>query len=301
MLHGRSGHGGSLLARMATEKRERKRANRQARLAAAIEAQERSKRKKQILRITLLVLLGLGFAFVFWLVSGRGNSDDDASSTTTAVTDTTAVGDTSTTAPTTTALPGETLTGATPCPPADGAPERVAQFAEAPPMCIDPAKTYTAVFDTTAGTVKAELDTARTPETTNNFVVLARYGYYDGTRFFRTDPSIGIIQGGGLSNTENPGYTIPDEGGGGFTYSPGDLVMARTQAPDSAGAQYFFAVDDAVSALDAQGTYVTFGEVTEGLDTLEAILATNKADPTSGLGGAPDPPVTVNSVRIEES
>jgi cyclophilin family peptidyl-prolyl cis-trans isomerase len=280
---------------MATEKRERKRANRQARLEAALEAQQRAKRKRQVLRLVIggviVVLLVLGF----WLLSGDDGGDDSASSTTTTAT-TTPTSETTTT----TALPGQTITGPTPCPPAEGAAERVGTFAEAPPTCIDPAKTYTAVFDTTAGTIRARLDTERTPQTTNNFVVLARYRYYDGTRFFRTDTSIGIIQGGGLSNTEDPGYTIPDEGGT-FTYAPGDLVMARTQQPNSAGAQFFFGVDENVSALDAQGVYVTFGEVTEGLDVLQAILATNVDDPASGLGGAPDPPVTVNSVRIEES
>ncbi|MPY93019.1 MAG: peptidylprolyl isomerase [Acidimicrobiia bacterium] len=284
---------------MATEKRERKRANRQARLEAAIEAQQKAKRRRQVFRITLLVLLGLAFAVVYWLVAGRGSGDDEPAPTTTTAagsTESTAAGETTTT----TGLPGETLTGATPCPPVEGAPARVGTFAEAPPMCIDPAKTYTAVFDTSAGTIRATLDTGRTPQTTNNFVVLARYRYYDGTRFFRTDPSIGIIQGGGLSNTEDPGYTIPDEGGK-FTYAPGDLVMARTIQPNSAGGQFFFGVDDAISGLDAQGTYVTFGQVTEGLDVLAAILATHQADPASNLGGAPSPPVTVNSVRIEES
>lgn len=299
MLHGRAGRDGSLLARMATEKRERKRANRQARLEAALEAQQKAKKKRQFLRIGIFVLLAVVFIVGFWLLSGGDGDDDTASSTTTAAGETTTTGPADA-ATTTTGLPGETLTGATPCPPAEGAAQRVGTFAEAPPMCIDPAKTYTAVFDTSAGTVRARLDTERTPETTNNFVVLARYKYYDGTRFFRTDTSIGIIQGGGLSNTEDPGYTIADEGGT-FTYEPGDLVMARTQQPNSAGAQFFFGVDDAVSALDAQGVYVTFGEVTEGLDVLEAILATNEDDPASGLGGAPDPPVTVTSVRIEES
>lgn len=298
MLHGRTGPDGSLLGRMATEKRERKRANRQARLEAALEAQQKAKRKRQVLRISIFVLLGAVFVVGFWLLSGDDGGDDDtAASTTTASTSSTNPSDTSTT---TTGLPGEALTGPTPCPPAEGAAQRVGSFAEAPPMCIDPAKAYTAVFDTTAGTIRARLDTERTPKTTNNFVVLARYKYYDGTRFFRTDTSIGIIQGGGLSNTEDPGYTITDEGGT-FTYGPGDLVMARTQQPNSAGAQFFFGVDEAISALDAQGVYVTFGEVTEGLDVLKAILATNVDDPASGLGGAPNPPVTVNSVRIEES
>ena len=68
----------------------------------------------------------------------------------------------------------------TPCPPAEGAAERVTQFSEAPPMCIDPSKTYTAVLDTTLGSMTIALDAAAAPMTVNNFVVLARYRYYEG-------------------------------------------------------------------------------------------------------------------------
>ena len=281
---------------MATEKRERKRANRQARLAEAMAAQERAKRRRQVVRIALVAAVVLAFLVIYWLVSRDGGDGEGATASTTSGASTTS----SEPATTTTALPGETLTGATPCPPPDGSAERVAAFAEPPPLCIDPAKTYTAVFDTTAGTIEARLDTATTPQTVNNFVVLARYHYYDGTALFRTDPSIGIIQGGGLSNTDDPGYSIPDEGGK-FTYGPGDLVMARTSQPDSAGAQFFFAVNEATAQLDGDGSYVTFGQVTQGLDVLESILASHQAQPANPLGGAPNPPVTVDAVRIVES
>ena len=77
----------------------------------------------------------------------------------------------------------------------------------------------------------------------NNFVVLARYHYYDGSAVFRADRSIEILQGGApTTNTASdpgPGYTIADECGP-FTYVAGQLVMARTAQPDSAGAQFFF-------------------------------------------------------------
>jgi hypothetical protein len=62
--------------------------------------------------------------------------------------------------------------------------------------CVDPASAYTATFTTTAGTVVVQLDAATQPGTVNNFVQLAGFGYYDGTKLFRTDPSIGIVQGG---------------------------------------------------------------------------------------------------------
>jgi peptidyl-prolyl cis-trans isomerase B (cyclophilin B) len=126
---------------------------------------------------------------------------------------------------------------------------------------------------------------------------------------FRTDQSIGIIQGGSPHTQDNgdpgPGYTIPDEGfgddvvlqggGGPYTYEAGDLVYARPGGqPDSSSAQYFFCVDANCANLDSQGFYVEFGRVIEGLDVLEAILATD-------AGGAPEPVPTVTTVTIEEA
>src|SRR5204863_8946034 len=67
---------------------------------------------------------------------------------------------------------GEKITGDTPCPKADGSSKRTSSFAKPPPMCIDPAKTYTATFDTTQGTIVVPLDTNKTPNTANNFAVL---------------------------------------------------------------------------------------------------------------------------------
>ena len=169
--------------------------------------------------------------------------------------------------------------------------------------CLQPGGKYTATFDTSAGIVKVDLDTTTTPGTVNNFVELAGYGYYDATKLFRTDTSIGIIQGGAAhtnsASDPGPGYTINDEGGK-FTYQPGQLVMARTSGANSAGAQFFFTADDKSSALDAQGTYVVFGTVTSGLDVLQKILASN-VDQAGGLGGAPNPTVIINSVTIGEA
>jgi cyclophilin family peptidyl-prolyl cis-trans isomerase len=213
--------------------------------------------------------------------------------------------------------PGEELSGPTPCPEADGSSARTTGFAEPPPMCIDPATSYTATFDTTAGQISVRLDAEGMPETTNNFVVLARYHYYDQTAIFRSDPSIDILQGGSPHTNSaadpGPGYSIDDEGGefdfsdpaaprGPFTYEPGQLVMARTAQPNSSGAQFFLTGGPNVSNLDSQGTYLLFGEIVAGLEVVQAILATHQPDTTgSGLGGSPSPPVVVNSVTIEES
>lgn len=219
----------------------------------------------------MLVLFGLA----------RLQSDDDATPT-----------------PTSTTLAGRTITGDTPCPAAEGE-ERVAAFAKAPPLCIDEDKTYVARIVTTEGEMTVDLDTKDRPATVNNFVVLARYGYYDGTTLFRTNTDIDIIQGGGLTNTDGPGYTIPDEGDG-YTYERGQLIMARSSAPDSGSAQFFFATGPKVSALDSQGTYVPFGRVTEGLDVLDRIMGLH-VGLSGGAEGAPSRTVTVRSITITES
>lgn len=188
------------------------------------------------------------------------------------------------------------------CAPAAGTGEPVLNFAGAPELCIDTSQAHTAVFDTTRGVVRVALDVTNVPGTSNSFVNLARSGYYDDTLVHRSDPSIGILQGGSPhTNTAadpGPGYTLWDEGTG-FTYRPGQLVMARRSEPNSAGAQYFFTVTADAGLLDGQGTYVVFGEVLEGLDVLEDILASHVDQPDNPLGGAPDPPVTVNSLTIE--
>lgn len=191
------------------------------------------------------------------------------------------------------------------CPPADGSGPQVLDFDGPQPMCLDASKQYTAVFDTTAGEMRIALDMVNTPITANNFAVLARYHYYDNTLLFRTDPGIGIIQGGAPHNNSpsdpGPGYTIPDEGSG-FTYEPGQIVMARTGAPNSASAQFFFAVNENTALLNDQGTYVVFGQMDdESLTVAEAILASHVDQPNNRLGGAPEPQVIVNSVTVEES
>ena len=141
---------------------------------------------------------------------------------------------------------------ATACPAENGSSPRTIDFAGPQPMCIDPGDTHVAIFDTSEGEIRVTLDTQNTPGTVNNFVTLARWGYYDGTTIHRTDPSIDIIQGGS-PHTENaadpgPGYTILDEPQfeqdaagnltGPYRYVPGQLVMARSRGTNSGSAQY---------------------------------------------------------------
>lgn len=281
---------------MGTEKRERQKEGHRLQKEELRRWQKRRASRRRALFLAGGVVVFFAALFLLSLLRGDDGGDEAEVATTGSTVPVT------TTVPPTTTTPGPTTTlPPTECPPAGGSAEPQLAFGGPPPTCIDPAKAYTAVFDTSEGEIRVDLDTENTPETVNNFVVLSRYHYYDDTPVFRTDPSIGIIQAGGQDAQSSPGYTIPDEGEG-FTYEPGQLVMARTAEPDSAGAQFFLVGTEDAAGLNEQGTYVVFGTTDEaGIDVVNAILALHEADPSSGLGGAPSRPVTINSVTIEEA
>jgi cyclophilin family peptidyl-prolyl cis-trans isomerase len=272
---------------MGSSKRERQKQGRQARNEEAHRMQRRAGMRRRTFTVVGVMVAVLAVAFLLSLRGGDDETDSASDSTST------------------TLAAGATITGETPCPPTDGSAERTLSFEIAPPDCLVDGVDYPAVFDTSEGVIRVVLDEAAMPGTVNNFVTLARYKYYDGTTIHRTDPSIDIIQGGSPRTEDaadpGPGYTIEDEADG-FTYAPGQLVMARSAGPDSSGAQFFFVAGPNGSGLDAQGTYLVFGEADEpGLGVVETILGLHEADPTSGLGGAPSDTVTINSVTIEEA
>lgn len=131
-------------------------------------------------------------------------------------------------------------------------------------------------FETTAGTIKAELFPETAPNTVRNFISLVQSGFYDGTIFHRVIPGF-MIQGGDPqgSGMGGPGYSIKGEfDQNGFAnplkHSRGVLSMARAMSPDSAGSQFFIMVADAPH-LDGQ--YAAFGKVTEGMQAADAIVS----------------------------
>lgn len=282
---------------MGTEKRERQKANREAKLAAQAAEEAKKKRIRFIRNVVILVAAIIVTGFLLSALSGCSSSDADGVAT---------GAKSSTTAAPSTSADGLAY-GTGECPPADGVTKPVITFDDAPATCIDPDKDYVAEVETSLGTVTVELDTAKTPLTANNFVALSRFGYYDGTSLFRTEARSGIIQGGSPHTQDasdpGPGYTIPDEALP-FTsadYAPGALAMARTAAPDSASAQFFFVANEGSAYLgdtaqlgESAGTYVVFGRTTKGLDVLEKIAALDDGS------GAPSQPVTITKVTITE-
>lgn len=289
---------------MGTTKRERQKELHRANLDSSRATERRATRIRRTVGIALALLAVVGFAIVVNMVQ----DDDPAQVATDPGTASTDPIDSETTTPTEPDLVERDFAyGATPCPGTNA--ERKIDFEDGFADCLDPKKVYTATFKTNLGDVVVQLDTDRTPGTTNNFISLARHHYYDGTLIFRVDTSIDIAQGGSPHTNDNsdpgPGYTITDEGGafdaggtvGPFTYQPGQLVMARSQGPDSGSAQYFFTLGPNASALDAQGTYVTFGQVTGGFDVLGAILGLE--DPENP--GVPSRLLAVETLTITET
>jgi cyclophilin family peptidyl-prolyl cis-trans isomerase len=263
-------------------------------------AQLRRRRLTRTYPIIAVIIVAAVVLAIVTSTSGGSGKKSSSSTTAASATSTTVVG---TPPPTAAAVTAGKITGNTPCPNLDGSSPHTTTFANPPPNCLAAGKTYTGTIQTSLGNVAVQFDTTKTPQTANNFIVLSLYHYYDGTAIFRTDTSIGIIQGGSPhtqgADDPGPGYVIKDEGSG-FTYTPGDLVMARTESPNSAGAQFFFCVTSACSGLNSQGTYVVFAHATSGLDVLQKILSLNQ-NTSNGLGGAPSQLVTIKTVSISHS
>ena len=282
------------------DKHARQKQGRSARLADARKEVAAAHRRRRILTITSGVIVVAIVIGVLVVLSQGGSSSSASSSTTT----TTTPG--STTASTTAAekaadLPqppkGITLTKATPCPPAAGSAKRVVKFAGPPPTCIDPNATYTATFSTNKGDFTAVLDAKKAPVTTNNFVVLSRYRFYDGVPFHRIVPGF-VIQGGDGDGkpwgNNDLGYEIPDElPGSSADYKDYSLAMANS-GPNTNGSQFFVVLPGGGAQLNP-ANYSLFGQVTEGQAVVDAIgkLGNSQQEPTEA--------VVVHKVTITET
>lgn len=264
---------------MGTVKRDRQRANRQSKLVAAQEAQHKAHARRRYIRIGGAVVVALLAALAYSLLSGG----DDKVNVATGDSTTTTTAAASASVPVTAPAPGVTLTEPTPCPAADSSAQRTTTFAAAPPTCIDAAKTYAAKITTSVGELTIALDQAKAPLAVNNFVVLARYHYYDGLPFHRIVTDF-VAQVGdanpknGQLGTGGPGYSFADElPASPQDYVPGVLAMANS-GPSTNGSQFFIFVGPSNPFL-TNPAYTIFGKVTEGMDTtVAAIMAAGTQD-----------------------
>ncbi len=164
-----------------------------------------------------------------------------------------------------------------------------------PEMKIDKAKTYEAVLATSKGEIVVALHAKETPITVNNFVYLARQGFYDNTIFHRTIKDF-MIQGGDPKGdgTGGPGYKFDDEAFTG-SYKKGIVAMANS-GPDTNGSQFFIMHAD----YPLPPNYVIFGEVTKGIEVVDAIASAPVKASRFGELSVPVTPVAVTTITIRE-
>jgi cyclophilin family peptidyl-prolyl cis-trans isomerase len=235
-------------------KRERKRSKQERQQAYQAAAQRRRRRQGRLVTGTVIVaVLGIGFVGILSFAT-RGDEDE----------------------PSAVANQGSTTSTTSfdaPCPKADGSSTRRSSFRRPPKFCIDPEKTYRARMETDVGTFVIELDTENAPETTNNFVFLARYHFFDQIPFHRVAKGF-VIQGGNPpgEGVIGPGYTFADENvpRDPYKYAPGDVMMAR-ELPNTNGSQFLIATGAEAATLPL--AYPLFAKVVEGIDVVNRIDA----------------------------
>ncbi len=168
----------------------------------------------------------------------------------------------------------------------------IKQWSKPPEMQIDAKKKYTATMKTSKGDIVIRLFADKTPVTVNNFVFLARQGYYDNTIFHRVINDF-MVQGGDPTGTGmgGPGYTFADEFHPTLKHNkPGLLSMANTGRPVSNGSQFFITH---VPTPWLDNKHSIFGEVIQGMDV---VMSIPPRDP-SAIGS---PAVSIQSVEILE-
>jgi cyclophilin family peptidyl-prolyl cis-trans isomerase len=165
------------------------------------------------------------------------------------------------------------------------------QWSSPPPMTIDQNKQYIATIKTNYGEIVLELFPKDAPVTVNNFVFLARQGFYNGVKFHRVVKGF-VIQGGDPTGTGSggPGYRFADEK---ITkdYVAGTLAMANAGA-NTNGSQFFITLVDLRGSLPKK--YTIFGQVTSGFDVVQKIGDVPVQD------SSPIKDVLIDSITIEE-
>ncbi|MCC7105571.1 MAG: peptidylprolyl isomerase [Chloroflexi bacterium] len=163
-------------------------------------------------------------------------------------------------------------------------------------MQIDPNKSYTAVIDTNLGEMRAELYVRDAPNTVNNFVFLARQGFYDGIVFHRIMKNFMVQTGDPRGDgTGGPGYSFADELPKDKKYTAGTLAMANA-GPNTQGSQFFIVHRD----YPLPPSYTIFGKVTSGTEVLDKIANTPVRQSPRGESSVPTQEVKMTSVKIEE-
>ena len=166
------------------------------------------------------------------------------------------------------------------------------RYSGPPAMVIDPAKKYMATFHTQVGDFQVELFAAQAPQTVNNFVFLAREGFYDNTTFHRVMHNF-MAQGGDPTGTGtgDPGYKFADERGAlALKHDRAGILSMANAGSNTNGSQFFITYGP---TPHLNGKHGVFGVITSGMDVVHLI---SERDP----GRAREPGTGINSIEISE-
>ena len=161
-------------------------------------------------------------------------------------------------------------------------------------------------IETTLGDITLELDAAKAPTSTENFLSYVKDGHYDGTIFHRVIPNF-MVQGGGMNpdmSEKESKASIKNEANNGLKNLRGTVAMARTNDPHSASSQFFINVKDNAfldhKSEDMQGWgYAVFGKVVDGMDVVDKIEKVETG--TTGFHqDVPKDAVILNKVTVVE-
>ena len=262
---------------MPTDKRQRQKAGRQARLAAEQKAVKRRQNTRRFITVTIVALVVVGISFLIFKPGKKS----------TAATTTTSKPVTTTTKPAPAGGSGNTspsaITTSADCPADFSATLNKPSYSAYPPMTIDASKTYTATVTTDIGPFTIRLDPKEAPKAVNSFVFLANQHFFDCIIFHRVIPSF-VDQTGDPTGkgTGGPGYEFADELPKTATpqYPLGSVAMANSGA-NTNGSQFFIVAGSQGESL--QPNYTLFGTVTSGMAVVDKINAAgaNSGTPTT--------------------
>jgi cyclophilin family peptidyl-prolyl cis-trans isomerase len=280
-----------------TEKRQRQKAGRQARLAVQEKARKRRRNLRRVISIVVVAAIVVGISY--WIAGGHHSTKSTSTTTTNAKTSTS----------TTSAAPAggsgnkslSAITTSADCPASFSATLNKPSWPSAPKMTIDQSKTYTVTVTTDIGPFTIQLDPKTAPIAVNSFVFLAQQHFFDCVIFHRVIPSF-VDQTGDPTGTGTggPGYQFAEPGP--KTASPqyplGSVAMANsnnpaTTDPTTNGSQFFIVAGSQGESLAPN--YTLFGQVTSGMAVIDKI---NQAGASSGT---PTTPHRMVSVTVTES
>ncbi len=252
------------------ERRARKKDQRRAKIEEEIRRYNAKRRRRLIINLVVLTAVIAGSAFFIYQIQGEEEPE---------------------TPPVPVACGGKEI---------EGKPPKT--YPEPPPMTIDPAKTYTAVMETSCGTVEIELADEISPNTVNSFIFLAREGFYEGRTFHRIVDTF-AVQGGSPRDdgSGDVGYQVVDPPPADFKYEKGVVAMAKAghEPPGTADSGFFIVPGE--GSLGLPPDYAVLGRVTSGDDTVQKLSKIPTTDNGRGEQSLPTQRVFIVKVTIREA